>query len=281
MEKGKKIDFKVVNLTLESKIYDWDGVTTIKEGTDKKEASLDGVKEDTEIIAWVALCDFQITYSVIDNTGGTIELKGKGYRPEDPTKTSPREKWTSQELDLKKTSPVPVKGSDIIYLLPTSDAKHEVDYWIIEEGSKREKKYGNVHIDSLNHVGQTLLINGNTDVKVKFRNYYLLNTFVSNDKAGKLEITKVMRAGVSVSLPLEEVKETDIDNNLTNTVQGYKILDGDEITFKATPNSEYEIKEWSGFGYDDPSTDPDKTKDERVITVAGDLEIGVEFKKKS
>ena len=239
------------------------------------------VEEDCEITVWIGSSDLSLTYSVI-GTGGTVELKGEGYRPADPNKTGHKDEWTLQSLDLPQVSPVSVKGDDTIYFIPHPEAKHLVDYWTIDSGSGKQKIYGNSYIDFTKSYGQTVPIYGNTDVQVKFRNYYLLKLSVdSGDKSGTIKITKVMRGGTEVQLPLEMLNETDLQDQPTDRELGYKILDGDVITIKATPDAKYEIKEWNGFGYDDPNTDPEKTKNEREITATGDLDITVSFKKKS
>lgn len=284
VEKGKEIKFTIPGLLAQNYVWGWDEAKPISE--DKKTASLT-VEKDCKVVAWVGANKYQLTYSIVDSTGGTVEIKGTGGRPVNKSlaEATPKDEWKHVDLELpQNTSPLEnLYGGDHVLFIPRPAEGHKVEYWIITKNQEAPvKDYETPFNKTENREEQDVEIAGNIDVKIKFRDYYLLNYSVaSGDATGSLEITKIERANGTLVTPptLEKVMKTDVNGKPTDKQLGWKVKKGDKITFQATGKTVngkvYELEKWTGIK---DKTSPSPTSQE--ILIEDDLKFSVKFKEK-
>lgn len=296
VKKGTRIDFNIPELLPQNYVDEWDGATIVQDSNKKKAYLV--VEKDCTVVAYVGAHKYKMNYSILDGVGGKLEIEGLGSRPVDDSKATIKDKWEHKKLTFDGPSPITVNGGDKIYFIPKPDAKHAVDYWLLKEGKGEQKKDYTTQFEldfasDTRTYKKTFEIKDDWDVVVKFRDYYLLNcTVFSGDNTGTLEVTKIERNGAAIQLAdwkkNDVVLKTDIagnpvqDDNGKPVILGYKIQDGDIITFKATPAQNYKVQQWTGFKYDNDSFDesqhdPTPTVTERSWTAKYDLDIKVVF----
>lgn len=263
IEKGKTVIFEVEGIAKYNRVVSWEGATAI-ENTEKTKASL-VVEKDVSVIVNVEGKDYTLTFAK-ENTGGSFKVNVSGH-----AKNAKGEWEDITTEDIK--SPAALKGDDSITFEATPDKGYAVEYWSVKEGDEEELK------DYEARNTKYLHLENNTDVKVKFRNYYIFKHVVSPDKVegATIEATINGKAPEEVRVDVKYKDKIDGKIKTEEKLLGYKVKDGETIHFRVTLPADYEVKEWQGLGL---KNDPDKTKLERDVVANKDITVRVVIKKK-